>query len=246
VRLLASPLTVLALTVAVPVAAETVTGTATYRERLMLPPGAVLEVTVEDVARAGAPAEVVGQSVLTPRGGPPWPFEVAVDPSRVTPASRLTLRATLRRDGTLIFTTDRLTPVLTGDAPSHADLVLVRVSSEVPTLAGTAWRITALDGAPLPSEARDPVLRFETGEGEAPFAASAGCNRFAGTASIQGDTLAFGPVRATRMGCPPPLDTAEAALSAALGETLRWEIADGTLRLSDAQGAVRIEAIAAN
>lgn len=48
-----------------------VTGTATYRERIALPPGAVLEVTLEDVSRAGAPAEAIGsvRSWLAVRSG---------------------------------------------------------------------------------------------------------------------------------------------------------------------------------
>jgi hypothetical protein len=38
-----------------------VKGTASYRERMALPPGAVLEATLEDVSRADAAAEVIGR-----------------------------------------------------------------------------------------------------------------------------------------------------------------------------------------
>lgn len=41
---------------------NTVTGAATYRERMALSPGAVFEATLEDVSRADAPAVVVGQT----------------------------------------------------------------------------------------------------------------------------------------------------------------------------------------
>jgi heat shock protein HslJ len=41
-----------------------VKGTATYRERMALPPGAVLEATLQDVSRADAPAVVIGQVSL--------------------------------------------------------------------------------------------------------------------------------------------------------------------------------------
>src|SRR3990172_1248087 len=40
-------------------AASAVTGTASYRERIALPPDAVFEATLEDVSRADAPAEVI-------------------------------------------------------------------------------------------------------------------------------------------------------------------------------------------
>ena len=36
--------------------AQVIEGTATYRERMALPPGAVFEATLEDVSRADAPA----------------------------------------------------------------------------------------------------------------------------------------------------------------------------------------------
>src|SRR4029434_1841710 len=38
-----------------------VKGTATYRERMALPPNAIFEATLEDVSKADAPAEVIGQ-----------------------------------------------------------------------------------------------------------------------------------------------------------------------------------------
>jgi heat shock protein HslJ len=48
-----------------------VKGTATYRERMALPPGAVLEATLEDVSRADAAAEVIGQTRVEKPGNPP-------------------------------------------------------------------------------------------------------------------------------------------------------------------------------
>ena len=45
--------------------AVTVTGTATYRERMALPPDAVFEATLEDVSRADAPALVVASTRVT-------------------------------------------------------------------------------------------------------------------------------------------------------------------------------------
>jgi heat shock protein HslJ len=64
------------------------------------------------------------------------------------------------------------------------------------TVTGTDWRITALGGAAVPPEAREPVIRFEAGPDSASFTASAGCNRFGGSARIEGEALTFGPARA--------------------------------------------------
>jgi len=43
-------------------AGASISGTAAYRERMLLPPGAVFEATLENVSRADAPAEVARAS----------------------------------------------------------------------------------------------------------------------------------------------------------------------------------------
>jgi putative lipoprotein len=235
--------TALAVLSAMPAHADTVTGTLTWPEPARLPPDAVLEVTVEDISLADAPSTRLAGFTLSPVGAPPIAFSLDVPPP--DPRASLTVRATVRAGDALLLTTDTIAPVLTRDAPAHADLALIQVGVPSPAvLAGVDWRIVSLAGAPVPAEARDPVLNFKTMPDGAAFAASAGCNRFVGQATIAGDTLAFGPAASTRMACPPPLDAAEAALAAALGATARWQIDGPTLRLLDAAGAVLLEATA--
>ena len=48
-------------------AGGTVSGTATYRERMALPPDAVLEVKLQDVSLADAPAVELGSARIDPR-----------------------------------------------------------------------------------------------------------------------------------------------------------------------------------
>jgi putative lipoprotein len=226
-----------------PCAAESVTGTVDWREPGVLPPGAVLEVTVEDISRADAPATRLAGFTLSPAGPPPLAF--SLDVPTPDPRARVAVRASLRHDGSLLYTTDTIVPVLTQGAPSDAALVLVSAApASAPALTGIDWRPVSLAGAPVPADARDAVLRLDAGADGATFAASVGCNRFAGSARVAGDTLVFGPARSTRMGCPPPLAAAEAALSAALAETARWETDGTTLRLLDAAGRTLLEASA--
>ena len=63
--------------------AQTITGTATYRERMALPPGAVLEATLEDVSKADAPADTIARQRITSPGNPPIAFTIAYDPARI-------------------------------------------------------------------------------------------------------------------------------------------------------------------
>jgi uncharacterized lipoprotein YbaY len=67
--------------VAAPAGAPSIQGTATYRERMALPPEAVLEATLEDVSRADAPAAVIARTRLSSPGNPPFRFEIAYEPS---------------------------------------------------------------------------------------------------------------------------------------------------------------------
>jgi heat shock protein HslJ len=173
------------------------------------------------------------------------PIAVSLDVPTPDPRASVTVRAAVRAGDTLLLTSDTVAPVLTGNAGNHADVTLVHVAARTaPALTGIDWRLTALGGATVPPEAREAILRFDAGMDGASFAASVGCNRFAGQVRIARDTLAFGPARSTRMACPPPLAAAEAALSAALTATAGWRIEGATLLLLDAAGTVLLEASA--
>ena len=107
-------------------AGDTVQGTAIYRERIALPPGAILEVRLEDVSLADAPAVEIGSVRLEDPGSPPFEFAMGYDPESIDPRHSYVVRATIRAQGRLLFTTDTAYPVLTRGAGSEVDLLLVR------------------------------------------------------------------------------------------------------------------------
>jgi hypothetical protein len=76
-----------------PTLAQTVQGTATYRERMALPAGAVLEAVIEDVSRADAPAAMVARTRVVSPGQPPIAFTIAYDPARILADNRYAVRA---------------------------------------------------------------------------------------------------------------------------------------------------------
>jgi uncharacterized lipoprotein YbaY len=111
---------------ACPAWAGTLRGTATYRERLALPPDAVFEAVLQDVSLADAPATVLGRFRREPAGQPPFRFEIEYDDAAVTSRRRYAVRATVTHQGRLLFTTDRHYPVLDGgNAPLEMLLVSV-------------------------------------------------------------------------------------------------------------------------
>ena len=121
-------LAALGLTAAAGAPAQTVTGTATFRERMALPPGAELRATLSDVSLADAAAPVLGEALLPAAGAPPYRFAIPYDPALIVPNHSYAVRVTLLLDGRLLFTTDTMHPVLTGGAPDHVNVVMVRVA----------------------------------------------------------------------------------------------------------------------
>jgi copper homeostasis protein (lipoprotein) len=110
--------------------APAVTGVALYRERIALPPGAVFEATLQDIARADAPATVVGRTVVTDPM-PPIRFSIPYDPAEITPRGRYSVRATIHVDGQLRFTSDTLHPVLRHDGDNEVE-ILLRAAGSAP------------------------------------------------------------------------------------------------------------------
>lgn len=119
-------------------AQSVVTGTATYRERIALPPDAVFEATLEDVSRAGAPARVLGRHRIEPAGTPPFRFRIDYDPAQIDPRYSYSVRATVRQGGRLLFTTDTHYGVITRGQPTTVEMLLRRVGGAASGTTGAA------------------------------------------------------------------------------------------------------------
>lgn len=105
------------------------TGTATYRERIALAPGAVFEATLQDVSKADAPATVLGSVKLDRPGQPPIRFAIPYDATRIDQSRSYAIRASIMQGGRLMFTTDQAYPVLTGGHGSEVRMMLRMVAS---------------------------------------------------------------------------------------------------------------------
>jgi copper homeostasis protein (lipoprotein) len=126
--------------------ADQVKGTATYLQRMALPPHAVFDAHVEDVSRADTPAEAIGLVHIIGPGNPPIAFAIDIDPQRVDERHRYSVRATITMDGELLFTTDQQFPVLTQGHGRDVELLLRQTGSARPGAAGPDFSILG----PLP------------------------------------------------------------------------------------------------
>ncbi len=108
----------------------TIEGTATYRERIAIPPNSVFEAVLEDVTIADAKATRIGQTSFTPPAVPPIRFSIAFDPARIDPSRMYSVRARIVVNGRLMFTSDKLHPVLTRDTGNTVDILLKMVGRD--------------------------------------------------------------------------------------------------------------------
>jgi len=105
-----------------------VTGSVTYRERIALPPTAVVTVRLVDVSLADAPSLLITEQVIRTEGRQvPFEFALAYDASRILPSRTYAVQARIEDGGKLLFISDTMNPVITRDAPSRVDIVLRRI-----------------------------------------------------------------------------------------------------------------------
>ncbi len=223
-------------------AATTISGSATYRERMMAPAGSVLKVTLSDVSRADAPAVLLDEwTASMDEGSVPRTFTLRpatpLDP-RMTYAVRAVINGS---DGALLWTTDTLHSV-SPDGSAAIDvgeIVMVKVApsaaaAPVSRLAGTEWLIEATGGTAIVS-GQEPTIRF--GE-DGRVSGFSGCNRFTGGYTEDGDMVTFSPLASTMMACMSAETGAqERAIQAILsGETRISFDAMGLLTVTSATG----------
>jgi uncharacterized lipoprotein YbaY len=109
-----------------------VRGRATYLERILLAPGATLDVQLIDDANAdasGTATATIASARWNDLHGPPYEFALPYDAVRVDGKGHYSLRATLRdASGHLEFATDRRVEVVPG-ANVVVEFRLVRVAN---------------------------------------------------------------------------------------------------------------------
>jgi putative lipoprotein len=225
---------------AAPAGGATLEGTASYRERMALPPGAVFEAQLEDVSRADAAAEVIGKTSLPSPGNPPIRFAIGYDPARIQAAHSYLVRARILVEGRPFFTTTESHPVLTRGNPDSVSLMLRRAETgSAAALENTYWKAIAIGDRPArvaENIAERHLLLHPAGT---QASGSSGCNSFSGSYQLSGDSLRFGKLLSTMRACvDPELNRQERAFLDALGATRSWRVAGDTLVLSDGTRAL--------
>ncbi|MEQ9040069.1 MAG: META domain-containing protein [Silicimonas sp.] len=101
-------------------AAGELSGTATYRERIAMPPDAVFQAVLFDIV---SDAVEIGRMTLSGADGPPYVFTIPYDDAAIRPDGRYTIEVSVTWQGTKTFTAEAETDLGAGDT---VDLVMTR------------------------------------------------------------------------------------------------------------------------
>ncbi|WP_244641977.1 YbaY family lipoprotein [Chelatococcus reniformis] len=202
-------------------------GTVFYRERMALPPGAVVEVTLEDVSRADAPAGIIARESISPSGQVPVPYTLTFDDAAIRPGRSYALRARILVDGALWFTSTTRHSIFAGGA-NRTDILVQRVRTRVrPRARARAaahpagrWLAEDIRGAGVIDRLQSVLEIAADGR----VSGSGGCNRMSGRATITGDRISFGPLASTNMACTPAAMNQETKFFAALAGARAWRV----------------------
>ncbi|TPM39670.1 YbaY family lipoprotein [Mesorhizobium sp. B2-3-4] len=216
-------------------AQKSVRGEVIYRERIALPPSAVLSVELADVSLSDAPARIIGEQKVKPAGQVPISFEIKFDPSVIRPGMTYALQARITVDDRLMFISDvrhQLDPLT--DAPQTIMLKMA-ASDDAPAKAsmlGQSWLVDYIDGV---GEIREPQATFRIGKsGKA--GGNGPCNVYFATARVDDRTISVSNIGSTYKACAPEVMTEEKALFDALAKAATYSIDAGKLTISDKDG----------
>jgi transforming growth factor-beta-induced protein len=125
------------------------TGTVTYRQRIALDPGAVIEVQLSDVSRADAAAVLIASQTIQAEGRQvPFAYELAYDPAKIDARNTYAVRAAISVGGKLTWTSTKQYPVLTRGMPATGVEIMVEpvpeAESEAAPVEATADAIDTL------------------------------------------------------------------------------------------------------
>lgn len=202
-------------------APATLRGTVIYRERMLLPPQARVEVRLVDVSRADAPSITLARTVVPARGGV-IPFTLRYNHARIKPGMRYALQARITMGKTLLFITTDHHPAFETPTPQ---ILVKRVRGDAPAQPGAGtpegeWLAEDIRGRGV-IDRLQTVLRIGA---DGRISGSGGCNRIMGKATINGSAITFGPIASTRMACVPAAMDQEQKFITALSEVRFWRV----------------------
>jgi putative lipoprotein len=217
---------------------DTLTVTASYRERIALPPGAELDVHLLDLNAGAIPTRPIASQRFA-MTSVPLAASLSYDPEVVRDGGRYGVIASIfSMQGQEIFRSDTPIEVPLSRTGTSVDLVLKMLPETEPrgasvTISGVSWTATEILGEPLRGNDRATMVIDADGN----VALFGGCNRFMGQVRVSIGGLAFPESLAgTMMACPDDIEARERRFLDALKRVSGYVRYGSGLVLTDAKG----------
>ncbi len=128
--------------------ANSVDGTVSYRERLILPADSVVVVRLEDVTKGQAYPVVIAEQRIVPQSSAVTRFSLPYRPGDINPSATYVVTAWIEQGGRILFRNAKLYQVLTKTAPSTGiNVELEQVTAMFVPPAGTTTTTTVVPPA---------------------------------------------------------------------------------------------------
>ncbi len=217
-------------------AEQSIKGEVVYRERIALPPNALVTVQLADMSLADAPVAIVAEQKITPTGQVPISFELKFDSSAIQEGNRYALQARITVDDRLMFLNDEhhaIDPLLAESQKIIVKMVNQQAdSATADSIFGRTWALTFIDGIGAVEASKATFRIEENGKvtGRAP------CNGYFANAEIKDSSMTISKPGATMMACEQKLMTQEQAFFDAFGKVAGFKIENGALVLTAQDG----------
>lgn len=182
-------------------------GQVSYREKIALPPGSILTVTLEDVSKMDAASTKITTKSKVLKKQPPYRFQLPYDKTKIKDKFRYNIRAKIENNGRLLFTsTEHLDPFSDSESLTiilskvNANRTQALASSHSVPVAGTQWKLIELQGKPVEDEPSwQPYWVID--DTQKMLSGFAGCNHFSGSYKLTKETIYFSQIALTKKMC---------------------------------------------
>ena len=179
-----------------------------YRERMILPEGSKVIVTLEDVSKMDVAADIIATKSVQINGAPPYDISINYDAGRLHDKGRYALRARIENNDQLLFINTQHIDAFGGTTGTPVEIFVEKVgrmSGKQPinkaNLTNTYWKLNELSDIPVHIENGNRQVFMELSSDEPRFHGYSGCNRFSGGYQLQQEKLIFNKLLSTKMMC---------------------------------------------
>lgn len=211
-----------------PAEETTLDGTVVYRERMMLPPGATVQVQLADVSLADAPATLLASTTVTDATASPVRFTLSYEPALIKGPNTYAFQARITDGDQLLFINDTHHAFEPGD--TDVEIMVRRVAQNAAQVESSiygSWLAEDIAGGGVIDTAQTTLILAEDGS----VSGRGGCNSYGGAATIDGDRITVGQIVSTEMACVEAVMNQEQKFFEMLAKVASFRIDAGQRKL---------------